>query len=167
VEIVPLSVSGDLVEMSVPSTVTDGSGRFAAELPVQAQEVLVTVLAPGFGLTLARTGVDRLRIAVAAPEGALRLVRPTVEGAAADAAVELVLFGDLPVDVPTLSSWVAMHGGQEGEGELVIPNLPAGTYRYCLARFEEALAVFTGRAVPTRCTGGILTPGGELRLAAP
>lgn len=166
VEVVPLSASGELVEISVPSAVTDASGRFATDLPAQTQEVLVTVLAPGFALTLARGGVEGMRIAVAPSAGRLRLARTNGDDGATGAAIELVMIDGQPVDVPTLLSWAAMHGDGEG-GDLVVPALPAGAYRYCLVRFEEALLVFAGRAVPTRCTEGILTPGDELRLNAP
>lgn len=167
VEVVPLSAAGELVEISVPSAVTDAAGRFTTDLPAQAQEVLVTVLAPGFGLTLARGGVESVRIPVAPAEGRLRLARPAGEdGAATGATIELVTIDGQPVAVPTLLSWAAMHGASEG-GDLVVPALPAGTYRYCLVRFEEALLVLAGRAVPTRCTEGILAPGDELRLNAP
>lgn len=167
VEILPFAGAGELVEMSVPTVVTDAAGRFEVEVPSATREVLITILPPGFGLTLVRAGIDDLAVPVAPPDGTLRLARPTSDAAAAGAEVELVMVDGQPVDLPTLIAWATLNQGITSASELVVSAMPAGSYRYCLLRFDEALAVFAGRAQPTRCAAGLLTPGGELVLAAP
>lgn len=156
--------------MGSPSdTVSGVDGGFSLRLPAATSEALLVVMPLGFGLTLERIAVGGERsgpveVRAAPAEGALRLAAPR-QG---DGEVALLLVAGEPLDVHLLRQWAAFQGAEPADtGEVLIPALPSGPYAYCTMAIDEALLVIAGRARPTRCTTGLLSPGGELALAPP
>ncbi|HEX2162554.1 MAG TPA: carboxypeptidase-like regulatory domain-containing protein [Thermoanaerobaculia bacterium] len=146
--------------------VTRVDGGFALALPSGTAEALLVVLPLGFGLTVERVVAgDPVEVRAAAAEGAV--VLPTeVEDTAGE--VGLLIVDGEAVDVSLLRQWARLHGEEPaGSAGLRVPALPSGDYAYCTTSIEEAMLVVSGRARPTRCTGGFLPAGGELSLPSP
>lgn len=150
-------------------TVSGVDGRFALRLSPDTTETLLVVMPLGFGLTLERIEIGGERagpveVRAAPAEGVVRLAPPN-QG---DGEVALLVLSGEPLDLHLLRQWAALHGAEPAESdELRIPALPSGPYAFCTMTMDEALLVVAGRARPTRCTTGVLSPGGELALPAP
>lgn len=162
---IPFDVAGRLIQASVSPLTTGPDGAFRGEIPAGTEELLVTALPPGFGLTVARTGRDPGEIRVAMPEVSVRL-----EGALAeDFNRSAVLLDGEVIPVGLLANWARMNGiSISGDDtDLVVPNLPAGAYRYCRLTPQELQLVAAGLAVPKVCSQGVVNPGGDLELPRP
>lgn len=152
---------------------TDAQGRFQIEVASSAAEVQIVVLPPGFAASLQRLqGIPKgpLEIRVD-PRGGTLTFRPVDLGKPEDPASArlIVLLNGAFVDESLLRMWAEINGVRNADpGQLVIPQLPAGTYTACWARLSDAMQIFrSGIPGSAACDSGSLSPGGELILEAP
>jgi hypothetical protein len=127
----------------------DASGREpAAELTTRGA---LLRLAPG-SWTLHRSG------------GRLALTWPPAEAGQ----LVYLLHAGFVEPLPFVQSWAALQdGGATASGDVVLPQMEAGTYTVCLAEPGLLPALLAGARPPRRCVSGTLPAGGELALALP
>ena len=153
--------SGLTGPVALERQVTALDGSFELAVPPDAQSVGLTVLAPGFDLLLADVVVpqeDPLEVVVERGRGATVLVR-FGDGNA-------MLFVHIaqhitPLPILVDSGWLfSQPGARIGDGEALVPGLPAGLQRWC----RQDMRTFT-----RRCEEVWVAPGGlaKVDLKAP
>lgn len=161
----PFSARGRLLDSSSPSLVADSAGRFEARLPEEADRLHLIVLPPGFGLTVLRSGSEPGMIGVAPADGRIQLQNLSANDGAATA---VLLINDLAVGLQILAQWAEMNGEPSPSlEEFTVPAMPSGVYRLCRVDPSELILVYAGQALPTRCSSGVLSSGGQLTLSLP
>ncbi len=164
-------VSGALVTLrgpivpgtSVSKAVTGADGGFELRVPPGAASIQLGIRVPGSvmaRLSVSVTPVEPLRIDLAGYQtGALILLVDdpvAAEGTSSKAWASLPWLVDSSSEVYSwadLSSWSARNGEAFSAGRLVVPFMPAGTYRLC-------------RGTKPDCVTGTLTRGSRLALGA-
>lgn len=163
---IPHGGGGSGTDMIPRQQVTDPTGSFSLPLPAGTARTTLLALPVGFGFTVATMAVESpLVLPVASADGTLVLEGGWRGGGGE---VGLVAINGEMVDPNLLHRWAEMNGGVNSDPDrLVVPAMPAGTYRLCRVTLQEATLVLLGRAHPTRCRDGELFPGGELVLSLP
>lgn len=159
---VPLFPGGGL--SIAESALTDAAGEVELEIPPEVDRLLLFVLPPGFGVTIAESGRGEFVVPVNSADGEVRL---RVAEQPADGLLPLLGLNGRFVDLGLLARWASMHGVESVGDDMRLPAMPRGSYAYCLVAPEEAPLVAVGRALPTRCSTGSLAAGGVLVLERP
>lgn len=172
----PITAQRTIAVMALPDTRSAMDGRFDLRLPGAAAFARIFVLSPGFAFYIGSVVRDRVQhdgvsLLLDRQMGTIRLTTGATGSARTSSrGFPLVLIDGQPVDARMLAMWAAMNGGGSDGDVLTIPAMPPGIYSVCRLGLDEAMLVSTGAALPAArsCSdGGILSPGGVLRLEAP
>lgn len=149
--------------------ITGLSGEFELEIPAEAVAVRLTVLPPGFTARKwppFERGTEPQVLAMDRYGGTLRIFGLDVSSTSTLPGLPTVFSSDERWSLSTLIRWARMSGGEVGHpsGDLVIPGMPADSYRICLPGTRSSAA--KDREV-AGCTGGELAPYSELTLEIP
>ncbi len=176
------SVPGAAVDVIHPESslfgyttvVTDAAGRFEAQLPAAAKEMLLRVYPPGFALRALRLPVTSSPVIVAVDQlgGSLSLDFPWAVDPGDWEEPRPVVFKDGTFwDVQPLRKWAAFNGRDGTESRrLEIPHLEAGHYQVCNLSPQDAIRFLVRGASSissAACVSGYLAPLSELELEVP
>ena len=115
--------------------VTDPNGHFEVSIPPETTTVQVTVLPPGFALTVLQAPVRKgedLTIVVERFGGQLEVVSATPIDWSGLAPQPVVFRDDIMIGASTLRSWASAQGRQQMDpNRLVVPMMASGAYQIC------------------------------------
>lgn len=143
--------------LTIPAA-TDADGTFELAVPPRGGSTSVAILANGFVL-----GIAELSTRGDSGEPPVIRISPTAGGtlhlvARHTPSVHLVYDGRWQLDLALLATWAGRNGtalGHPGQGDLVVPRLPAGNYSLCVVDGDDA---------SPSCRSGYLANGGHLSL---
>ncbi len=152
---------------------SDAEGRFEAGVPAGAQEILLTVAAPGFSLRMLRLPASaagtELEIPLEEAGGTLVIEWPDLEIHEGDgnAPQIFLLHGGAFEGLGYFHFWSQFHGVTTAEKQRrTLPRMEPGEYAACAVPVAQVFTLLAG-AVQAPCARGSLTASGELVLRVP
>ena len=165
--VIALVVEDAPAQMS-PLYTTDEDGRFELELSADAQNLILTVAAPGFAYRMLRASAaqEQVIIQVSQTIGSLVVALPdSVDLRNWDSPIPVVLHNGAFAALSQLSRWAAFNGTTPDSSNVVVaPLMEPGDYSACWIAPGQIGAFVAGLAGPMKCESGNLTAFGELHL---
>ena len=138
-------------------------------VPPNTSRVQITISALGSVLDTEIASVPAsggiLETQLRAPGGTLRIERERLVPIKEKAPYSLLMKDGIPVPMISLVDWQRVHPRSQVPGLVVLPNMAAGQYRFCLTPREDARGQ-AASSLPPRCDEGTLVPNGDLLLTA-
>ncbi len=154
---------------------TDLSGEFSADIPTDAAQARIIVLAPGRVLQAFVVPVDaEPTLNLSAEAGEVEVEAPWVPDAkGGERGTWIAVQNGILLPAPVLWQWVDLQNGDRAalgrEGRVKIGQLAPAAYQFCNLTMTDLIAFqLTGALSPeAACAAGVLVAGGTLRLKIP
>lgn len=160
------------ISRDIGQKTTEVDGSFELWIPDGVPAVQIQVFPPGYAAQQLRVTMLRTEpvMVLADPVVGTIVVEPENPEDIEDGALltKTALFGDYLYATPALRLWAGAYGIRERPDRLVVPSMPPGPYTACYGIVDQAIG--TGRLPPgveSRCSEGLLAPGGEFVLKVP
>ncbi|MEM7351285.1 MAG: carboxypeptidase-like regulatory domain-containing protein [Acidobacteriota bacterium] len=155
----------------IPQATTDVSGHFELLVPPDVSGLEMIVMAPGHALSLTRvTGLPEGPVLIPVEQLGghltLQLEQPLTWDDPSGPTL-LAYYDGIRVAATVLRRWASLNGQRNLDPRrFVMPNMPAGNYRWCWVFVRDYGAMVRPGWLPARnrCTEGFLGPYGDLHL---
>lgn len=168
--VIALVVEDAPVQLS-PVYAADEQGRFEMELSAQAQNLVMTIAAPGFAFRMLRAAIGQGEIVLPLSQesGTLTIEVPTsIDSRRWSSPLPVVRHNGSFTVVRQLARWAAINGQpQESPNVTVVPFMEPGHYSACWIAQGNHGALLTGTEGPLICESGELAASGVLTLVLP
>jgi hypothetical protein len=165
------AVPADTPYIASRTYTSDAQGRAVVRLSGKAQQILLSVSAPGFSYRMLRVPVppdSTLPVGLDQAGGNLVVENQPIDPTDPNQPVVYVFHGGSLEPLLGLRQWANLSGTQnDGLGRSLIPNLEPGSYEASLALPSEWLGLSFGILPQGRCASGTLSVNGELTLKVP
>ncbi|MEM1180139.1 MAG: carboxypeptidase-like regulatory domain-containing protein [Acidobacteriota bacterium] len=168
---------GEWRSLSLPSALSDGDGVFRLELPGSSDDVLLTVLAPGFVYHQEQHLLSGPKTSIVVSLNDVGGSVHVADGDAQDPSLRrqrLFLLHGHPMRNGPLILWSKMHPAPARRGDSWhLPSMPTGAYRACLRTPEAEAFLASLNPLPAAWIADFcgdaayLTPGGSVELSPP
>jgi hypothetical protein len=168
-----IAVPAGMPYISARTVTSDIQGHFEVVLPPKAQEMFLTVSAPGFAFRMLRLPIPENRqftVGVDQTVGTLVIEREdALDFLDPNAPMIYLLRNGSSEALSHLLGWalIAGAGQQQDAKRSVIPAVEPGEYQACWVLPAEYDGLSFGVTPQGRCVSGFLTPNGELSLKLP
>lgn len=160
---------GEVGTVTIENTMTGSRGEFSLSVPAGARALDLIVAAPRHAWRFLRIPVERgklVDIPLSEVGGTLVLDFAGLSAAEIEAARGgILIHGGSFLPVFQVERWIRTHGGERGADKLVLANVEAGDYWFCVG--NAGMQAVRNRQEPppsARCAQGTLAPLRELAL---